>query len=582
MSRLWTRLANPTVAAPASVVLLALLASATGLANGFVYDDRPIVAANPRVHTLARWWEAFARPYWPPDWGDTNYRPLTILSFAVQWALGDGSPFVFHAVSVALYLCASLVVFRLARRVLPLSAAWLAAALFAVHPVHVEAVGNVVGQAELFAAICATLAVTLYIRLRIERPALQGTPSRREMGAAAAIGGLYAAGCLFKETGFFLPGLLLAAECTVVTTRLDGSRRAAGKRAREVWPLYAACAVVAIGYLASRRAVLGGFGDDPNTVIALLDHKARLLTMLGVVPEWARLLIWPSRLAADYSPADINVIMGLTPAVIPGVIVLAGVAVLCAAGWAGSRVAAFGLLWIAVGIFPVSNIFLRSGVIVAERTLFLPSVGAMLAVAAGALWLQRRLTEAALDWRRLAVGPVVLLLALGVLKSATRQRVWRSSDEFQRSIVEDAPRSYRAHYMHGMWHFEQGRRAEGEQHVRTAIALFPYDAGPYTDLADQYRESGLCAPARDLYRRAIALGAQRDRARLGLIACLLRDAHFDEAVVEARSAVAKGGPQLRQFRRLLAIADSAAGATASVRQSGAMGRAPRQKSDPSP
>jgi hypothetical protein len=43
--------------------------------------------------------------------------------------------------------------------------------------------------------------------------------------------------------------------------------------------------------------VLGGFGDDPNTVISLLSTDARLLTMLGVVPEWARLLLWPAELA---------------------------------------------------------------------------------------------------------------------------------------------------------------------------------------------------------------------------------------------------------------------------------------------
>jgi hypothetical protein len=326
--------------------------------------------------------------------------------------------------------------------------------------------------------------------------------------------------------------------------------------------------------------VLGGFGDDPNTVIALLDHKARLLTMLGVVPEWARLLLWPARLAADYSPADVPVIMDFAPAVLPGVIILLGFLLLCAATWRGPRVATFGLLWIAVAIFPVSNIFLRSGVIVAERTLFLPSIGALIAVGAAAAWASRRARELGVNYQPVAAVAVAVFLMLGAAKSASRQRVWRSSDDFLRSIVDDAPRSYRAHYMHGMWHFEQGRREEGERHVRVAIALFPYDAGPYTDLADQYREVGLCAPARDLYRRAIALGALRSRARLGLVACLLRDAYFTDASAEARIGVANGGPEARQFRRMLAIADSAIAASVPVRQSGAAVRLRRQKGDP--
>jgi hypothetical protein len=569
-------LTTPAFVAPVSVALLAFLASATSLVNGFVYDDRPIILANPRVHTLAAWWRAFAQPYWPPDWGDTNYRPLTILSFAVQWAIGDGAPVVFHATSVALYLGATLAVLRLARFVLPPVPAWLAAALFAVHPVHVEAVGNVVGQAELVVAICTTLAVAAYVRLRIARrgpteggcvaAAGWGGPHRRTVALIAA---LYAFACFSKETGFFLPGLLLAAEWTVVAARLEPARRTLRARARELWVLYAACAVIGIGYLAIRRSVLGGFGDDPNTVIAMLSTKARLLTMLGVVPEWARLLLWPSRLSADYSPAEISVVLDLAPALIPAALILVGLAVVAAGACTGTRVATFGLLWAAVALFPVSNLILRSGVIVAERTLFLPSVGVLLAIGAAAAWMSRRVTDMALSWRRIATLPVALVLVLGVAKSASRQRVWRSHDDFNRSLIEDAPRSYRAQYMHGMWQFANGRRVEGERHVRTAIALFPYDAGPYTDLADQYREVGLCAPARELYRRAIALGVWGERARLGLVACLLRDADFVEASKEARRGVERGGREAGQFRRLLVVADSAAAATAGVRQSGA-------------
>jgi tetratricopeptide (TPR) repeat protein len=194
----------------------------------------------------------------------------------------------------------------------------------------------------------------------------------------------------------------------------------------------------------------------------------------------------------------------------------------------------------------------------------------------------RRASEGGLSPMRIAVLPVAIVLALGVAKSAIRQRVWRTDDDFYRAIVEDAPRNYRAQYLHGMWHFENGRRVEGERHLRAAIALFPYDAAPYTDLADQYRKSGLCAPARQLYRRATALGSRRDRARLGLVACLLRDAEFAEASREARIGVEKGGPEVGQFQRLLATADSAAYAQALMRQSGAALWTRPKQGDPRP
>jgi hypothetical protein len=139
--------------------------------------------------------------------------------------------------------------------------------------------------------------------------------------------------------------------------------------------------------------------------------------------------------------------------------------------------------------------------------------------------------------------------------------------------------------MHGMWHLEKGRARDGERHLRLAIALFPYDATPYVDLAERYRESGLCAPARDLYRQALALGVSRPRARFGLVSCLLRDAEFGEAGAEARRGVSQGGDAAHVFRRLAAIADSAAGAATApdrdashipIRPSGAPRRAPER------
>src|SRR5688500_14945995 len=139
-----------------AIALLALAASATSLTNGFAYDDEWIIRDNPRVQALTGAWKLFGQPYWPPEMGGKLYRPVTMLGFAVQWALGGGAPPVVHAGSVLLYVCLSLAVFALALTMLPATTAWVVAALFAVHPVHVEAVGNVVGQSELLVALAST------------------------------------------------------------------------------------------------------------------------------------------------------------------------------------------------------------------------------------------------------------------------------------------------------------------------------------------------------------------------------------------------------------------------------------------
>ncbi len=131
-----------------TLIALTLASSVTNLGNSFVQDDIPIVKTNLLVHSL-RIWQLFTQAYWPSPYPRELYRPMTSSMLAMEWVVGGGRPVVFRIVSILLYLGAALAVYRLAQRVLAPGAAWLAAALFAIHPVHVEAVAVAVNQAEL-------------------------------------------------------------------------------------------------------------------------------------------------------------------------------------------------------------------------------------------------------------------------------------------------------------------------------------------------------------------------------------------------------------------------------------------------
>src|SRR2546421_3384128 len=106
------------------------------------------MAANPRPHSVSPAWSAFDEPYWPTPSGGEYYRPLTILSYAVDWTLSGGRAGWLHLMNALWHgLVCVLVVLVLERWLSPAAAA-AGGLIFALHPVHVEAVAGLVGPGQ--------------------------------------------------------------------------------------------------------------------------------------------------------------------------------------------------------------------------------------------------------------------------------------------------------------------------------------------------------------------------------------------------------------------------------------------------
>lgn len=495
------------------VVLLACLAALLGgvsyvnaLDNPFVYDDVREIVENPSIGDLTDV---------PAIWRHYPTRPLTNLSYAVDFAIGGLRPLAFHATSVALHVVNVVLLFVLAwllagdsvpshprRAGIAALTAFMAASLFAVHPLMTQAVAYVSGRAEvLVTAFC--LASVLCFR-------------------AAAVGGprgYLAAGLAFfvlavgtKETAVMLPALLIAYERCFV-------RSAGGKWSiltRMSVPLVVAAMVIAAfrvwRYLGVEHPDAAGF----NWMYLLLE--------IHVFERYLSLLFFPigqslvPAITVLQSPLDIRLLMSVG---VIGLMITAGVATR-----RRQPMILFGITWFFLMLLPSAALIVIAdrGEPMAEHRAYLPSCGFFLACAAfAALALH---TEAALFRKRLVaviVGLGVVLPALMALTVA-RNRVWSDPVRLLEDAVRKAPDVWLAQYGLGDAYRAQGDCESATAAYRRAIALRPQNADGYLALAQCLLDGASLGAGREALRGAIAHAPDDARAYLALAA--LEERHF--------------------------------------------------------
>jgi hypothetical protein len=524
----------------AAVALLSVVVYAGSLGHGFTYDDVWIVRDNERLHTLANWRRILTVPWWE----DALFRPFTALTLAGDWSLSGGAAPWFHIVNVLLHGGTSVLVYLLARRLLPLVGAVAAGSLFAVHPVHVEAVANVVGRAEVLATLFLLVAVLLY---RADGALVEEghTGWRRWVTSFGTLAALLLA-LASKEAAFVGPGLLLLIDW-YDAWRTD---RRLGTTVRRHWVLWWAGVALTAEWLWIWVSVVGsvsGGAEAPGLVGAGLGERA--IVMAPVVLEYVRLLVFPARLSADYSPDFLPVAESLTMRGVVGLVVVVGSVVAAVALRRRMPAVTFGVAWVGGALLIVANILVPTEVLLAERTLYLPSVGAVLVL--GYLF-----SVAHQRWSTPAVAVAVLLVGLGTVRTVTRVPIWRDNATFFPQLVRDAPGSFRRFWVEGALRFEAGDSAGGEESLRRAIQVYPLHQGVWSDLAAQMERQRRWGEAGAFYSTAFRLDSTRIVYSALAAANYIRAGMLDSAavVLERAQQLAPRHPVVLVARSDLAMA----------------------------
>lgn len=444
-----TRLSGERARDVLALAVLATVLYANAFGVGLILDNQLLVVQDPRVHAVRseNISNIFGQDYMAARPSVSGvYRPLTTLSYLVNYAvLGNGtSPAGYHAVNLLLHVANAALVYLLAglllrRRVLALCTA----ALFTAHPIATEAVTNVVGRADLLAALAVLGGTLLYVRSTQE----DGPARRRSL---VALGVVTLLGLLAKENAVAVLGVMVAYDLTYrvgpkAAGEAPAERRGVGAIVRSGYAaVLAAFAVVAC---IRWRVYAGSVVQRPSFIdnpLVGVDFWTAKLTALKVLGRSFALFVWPRTLSWDYSYDQIPLVRWPLDGWQDWQAALALVGVVVAVVVAASsrrRLPALGffILFALVTILPTANLVVTIGTIMAERTLYLPSVGVAGCVVAVLAAIGERLPARAGAVLTPAVV-ALLVIALGV-RTIVRNRDWSDEMRLAQSGIESAPRS---------------------------------------------------------------------------------------------------------------------------------------------
>ncbi len=436
------------------VLLLAAVALvySNTLLNDFTMDDGLYVANNPQVTAPS------VRALFTPNKFSDVFRPVTFATLALNQAVNGGKPFGFHLFNLMLHAAVTWLLYLVLLAILGTSphaktVALVAGLLFAVHPIHTEAVASVVGRAELLAAAFLLAAWILHVR---------------DQEIAALVCFLLA--LLSKESAAAFLALVLV-----------------GDFARGEWKprlRYARIAGVTLLYVGLLWKVQGGHLGQAG--ISLLDNSLavvpagwRILNALRVAWKYVGLLIYPATLSCDYSfnqiPVYLNWRHTLPAAAAAAVVVGAWM-------WAiwkrqAEWVLAGGIYM--AGFATTANILKPTGTIMAERLAYLPSAGFCLLVALSWTWLREWAPLGARlnlkkDWQRtLAFGVLAALVAALAVRTVVRNQDWINNLVLYSAGVRAAPGSAKMHANLGSQFMDYGQVGLARVEFETALRIYP-------------------------------------------------------------------------------------------------------------
>ncbi len=494
-------------------IALPFLIYGNSIRGDFVFDDRVVIQERPDLKNLGNIFNLFVSPYHQNTPQSSLFRPLTMVSYSLNYAVLGNSPAGFHIVNIIFFgLCsflAFLVILKLSgsRRL-----AYVSAVLFLTHPIHTEAVASIVSRAELLALFWGLLAVLLFLK---NRPFLSA--------------GSFFLAILSKEIAFgLLPVIFL----------IDWFWRSARFKLvvkKMVWYLVPTGAYLLLRYFALGANIFSNtitnYVENP---LKFLPWPERIAGAFKVLTLYLYKLIWPVELSADYSYNAIGLVKNIFVS-LPALLGLAALALLIFLSFypktrknmVGLAAALFWGPFLIIG-----NILTPVGTIMAERLMYFSSLGFIIFPALLFVYLGER----SVFLKKFSVFLVVMISLLFSVRTIARNEDWLTNRSIFSASADTSPNSAISHYSLTSIYINEGKWAEAEHELQVAQNIY-YDYSYGLNLAGivASHKNDLVS-AEKLYKRSIELNKNALNAYINLGNLFYKQKKYQEAAANYERA----------------------------------------------
>lgn len=523
----------------AIIFIVAFLVYSGTLRGDFIWDDEYLILNNSQIKSFTHFPNVF-KTY--VGYGSENinnfYRPVQEISNMVDWFLWGEYPFGFHLTNVVLHSLVSALVFifllLISRNIM---ASGLAALLWAVHPVHTEAVAYIAGRADPLYAFFMLLSIIAFVRY-----ADSVCRGKRAGWLYILSVVLFLLSLLSKEIIISMPIIIFL----YTLYFLKGTQNDRYfSRLKWSWIPYG---VIVVIYGALRSTVLSFSDIAPASVFGKIPLALRLLTFFRTVGVYLRLMLVPVNLHMERTIRISSGYFG------PGeILALVMVAAIIWGAWYSyrhNRVVSFAIAWFFVNLLPVSNIVPINSFL-AEHWIYMASIGPFMIVGVGFEKLYGKFLSRNMILRGAGLLAAACVLAVYAKMSIIRNRDWADEISFFNSTLRFHPRNARLYLNLGNTYYERGQIDQAIEQYRKSIDINKNYAVAYGNIGSAYLNKGQEAKAEEYLIKAINLKHNYPIAHYNLGIVLFKRGKYAEAKKEFEIALQQL-PQLFQAWNMLA------------------------------